>query len=138
MKRSDQLARLNRRMNAIPKAVREAALPAVVKSADEMANRMRHLAPVDTGALKESIHVTKPGQTTPPYSQPGGERKAGPLSALVTVGNTDVRYPHLVEYGTTENDAQPFFWPSVRLLKKRAKNRIKRAVGKAVREEWKR
>lgn len=130
------LSRLQRRMRAIPEAVREAVKPAVVKGADEVAAIQRKLAPEDTGALKDSIAVTQPGQSTPAYSQPGGSRIAGELEAIVTVGNEEVRYPHLVEYGTTKAQAQPFFWPGFRLTRKRVSNRIKRAVSTAVKKNW--
>lgn len=55
-------------------------------------------------------------------------------AAAITVGNTDVRYPHLQEYGTSFHAAQPFFWPGFRMGRKRVLNRIKRAIGKAIRE----
>lgn len=132
------LKRFQERMRAIPKAAREAVQPALVKSADEIAASVRTLAESsrDTGALIDSVHVTKPGERTPPYSQPGGSKVAGELEAVVTVGNSEVRYGHLVEYGTVEAPAQPFFWPAVRLNRKRSTNRIKRAVAKAVKENW--
>lgn len=133
---SPQLARLQARLNAIPKGVREAVQPALLKSGEELAARMRHLAPEDSGDLKESIAVTTAGQQTPPYSQPGGSQIVPENAVAVTVGNSQVRYPHLVEYGTAEAAAQPFFWVSYRLLKKRIQNRIKRAIGTAVREHW--
>ncbi|RWD50567.1 MAG: HK97 gp10 family phage protein [Mesorhizobium sp.] len=138
MAQSPQLARLQRRLEAIPKAVREATVPALVKSGEELAGTMRQLAEPsrDTGALIDSIAVTPPGQSTPPYSQPGGMRVAGELEVLVTAGNEDVRYAHLVEYGTSKAEAQPFFWPAFRLLQKRIRNRTKRAVSKAVRDGW--
>ncbi|MER9702667.1 HK97 gp10 family phage protein [Mesorhizobium sp. M0204] len=138
MAQSPQLARLQRRLEAIPKAVREATIPALVKSGEELAGTIRQLAEPsrDTGALIESIEVTQPGQSTPPYSQPGGMRVAGELEVLVTAGNEDVRYAHLVEYGSSKAEAQPFFWPAFRLLQKRILNRTKRAVGKAVRDGW--
>lgn len=129
---SKQTDRLRRRLDAIPKAVREAVQPALIASANEMAGQMRTLAPVDEGDLRDSIAVTEPGETTPAYSQPGGSRTAGENEVLITVGSNDVRYPHLVEYGTADTDAQPFFWPAVRLSRKRATNRIKRAIRKAV------
>lgn len=97
---------------------------------------MRVLAPELTGDLKESIAVTLPRQTTPPYSQPGGSTLAGPLEVLVTAGNSEVRYPHLVEYGTASAPAQPFFWPAYRLSRKRIASRIKRAISKAVKPRW--
>ena len=133
---SAQSQRLARRLNAIPKAVVNAVQPALRQSGDELAGTMRQLAPVDTGDLRDSIEVTLPGQSTPPYSQPGGSKVAGENQVLVTAGNEDVRYPHLVEYGTADAGAQPFFWPAYRLKKKRLTNRIKRSVSKAVKTEW--
>jgi len=132
------LESLNRRLAAIPKAVREAVQPALTNSGDELAAAMKALAETsrDSGDLIESIAVTAGGQTTPPYSQPGGSRVVPENAVAVTAGNSKVRYPHLVEYGTTKIAAQPFFWPAYRLLKKRLQRRIKRSIGKAVREGW--
>lgn len=130
------LERMNRRFAAVLRNVKEVVQPALVKGAEEIAATQRQLAPEDTGALKDSITVTPPGGTTPPYSQPGGSRTAKDGEALVTVGGTDVRYPHLVEYGTSETPAQPFFWPGFRLKRKRAQDRIKRSISKAVRTGW--
>lgn len=134
---SPQIARLQRRMEAIPKSVREAVQPSLVTSGEELAGLMRQLAPEDEGDLKNSIAVTAPGEQTPAYSQPGGSRVASELEVLVTAGNEAVRYPHLQEHGTAHHEAQPFFWPAFRLLRKRLQNRTKRAVAKAVREHWK-
>ena len=133
---SAQTDRLTKRLSAIPKSVREGVTPALVKSADEIAGRMRTLAPEATGELKKSIAVTGPGQSTPAYSQPGGSQVAGENEVLITAGDTDVRYPHLVEYGTKDAQAQPFFFVSYRLGKKRAAGRVKRAISKAVKSEW--
>lgn len=131
---SAQLDRLSKRLEAIPRAVLAAVGPALAKSGDELSSRIKQLAPEDSGALKDSVAVTLPGESTPAYSQPGGSRVAAENQVLVTVGNKDVRYPHLVEYGTANTPAQPYFWPAYRLTKKRIANRIKRAVRKAVRE----
>jgi HK97 gp10 family phage protein len=138
MARSPQSLRLERRLEAIPKAVRAALKPALAASGNELAALMKQLAPEDEGDLKESIAVTLPGESTPAYSQPGGSRVVGELEVLVTVGNHAVRYPHLQEYGTAHHEAQPFFWPAFRLLRKKLDSRIKRAVGKAVRDEARR
>lgn len=132
------LSSFQKRMRAIPQAARNAVQPALVKSAEEIATLQRAMAPDDpkTSApdLKSSITVTGPGQTTPPYSQPGGSMVVPENMAAITAGNTDVRYPHLQEYGTTFHAAQPFFWPGFRLGRKRALDRIKRSIGKAIRE----
>ncbi|MCS0460338.1 MULTISPECIES: HK97-gp10 family putative phage morphogenesis protein [Rhizobium] len=122
----------------IRRAPREAVLPALLKSGEELAHHQKALAETsrDTGALIDSIHVTMPGQSTPAYSQPGGARLAGETEVIVTAGNADVRYAHLVEYGTNDTEAQPFFWPALRLLRKRLQNRINRAAKKAVKDAW--
>lgn len=135
---SPQIQRLMRLLDGIPDAIKKDLQPAVVKSADEVADLQRRLAESsrDTGALIDSIEVTGPGETTPAYSQPGGSRTAHELQALVTVGNSDVRYPHLVEYGTKDAPAQPFFWPAVRSLQNRINNRLNRAARKAIRDFW--
>jgi HK97 gp10 family phage protein len=118
------------------KAPREIVMPAIVKSAEELAAAQRALAETsrDTGALIDSITVTLPGQLTPPYSMQGGLRMANITEAIVTAGNADVRYAHLVEYGTSKMEAEPFFWPAYRLLRDRIKNRIRRAAKKAVKD----
>ena len=128
------LASFQRRMRAIPRAARQAVAPALVKAAYGVADTIEALAPEDTGDLKGSVAVTPPGGTTPPYSQPGGSMRLPETTAAVTVGNSDVRYPHLVEYGTTKAPAHPFFWPGFRLSRAKANRTIKAAIGKAIRE----
>lgn len=136
MARSAQLIRLSKRFDAIPLKVREAVAPALEKSGTELVGTMKALAPEDTGLLKHSLTVTPGGQSTPAYSQPGGSSLVPVGAVAVTAGNTHVRYPHLVEYGTAEAAAQPFFWPAYRLLRKRMVARLKRSMRKAVREGW--
>jgi HK97 gp10 family phage protein len=132
------ISRLQQRLAAIPKRVKEQVRPALVQAAEEVAATQRRLAEAsrDTGDLIDSIAVTPPGASTPAYSQPGGSRVAGENEALVTAGNDAVRYPHLVEYGTAHAAAQPFFWPGFRLVRKRAANRVKRVIRNAVKAEW--
>lgn len=160
------IGKLQRRLAAIPKAVKSAAQVEILKQAEAMAETMRRFAPDDpaTGEpdLKTSIEVTPAGKSTPPYSQPGGSLVVPENAVAVTVGNENVRYPHHVEYGTNPHDvskgggtlrgriraalgggtqhpgapAQPFFWPAVRLHNKKSAAAIKRAVRKAVRDNW--
>ncbi|MFD1341456.1 HK97-gp10 family putative phage morphogenesis protein [Litorisediminicola beolgyonensis] len=128
------LSRFQRRMRAIPHEVRRAVVPALAQGGYEIAEAMEALAPEDSGDLIGSIAVTLPNQTTPPYSQPGGSFTVPENQVAITAGSTDVRYPHLQEYGTSHHPAQPFFWPGFRLAKPKAERRIKRAISKAVRE----
>lgn len=119
MKQNRSLEAYNRRMAAIPNAVRDAVQPALDTSADELAARMKSLAPVDEGDLKDSIRK---------------EQGTHELSRNVLTDDYKARW---VEFGTVNQPAQPFFWPAYRLLKKRLTNRIKRSVSKAVKQHWK-
>jgi len=106
--------------------------------------------------------MTLPGHSTPPYSQPGGQRVALPNQVLITAGNKDVRYAALVEYGTAPHGVSKgagttlgrlksrlvggtmhpgsaphsYFWSSYRLLKPRIKRRTAREMNKAVKKVW--
>jgi hypothetical protein len=135
---SPQLQKVLARIEGIPAAIRDELQPTLQQSAGELSGLMAHLAETsrDTGALIDSIAVTPPGRTTPAYSQPGGSRTASDLETIVTVGNSEVRYPHLVEYGTVNVVAQPFFWPAVRSLQKRINGRTNRAIRKIVKQWW--
>ena len=132
------LSSFQKRMRAIPKAARRAVQPVLVREADKIADTMRTLAPDDPATdapdLKSSIAITGPGEATPPYSQPGGSKVVPENAVAITAGNTDVRYPHLQEYGTTRHAAHPFFWPAVRLHRKRTMTAIKRGIGKAMKD----
>lgn len=138
---NDGLDNLMAAFDRVKAAPRKGINKALMSAAEDLASMQRHLAPDDPATsapdLKTSITVTGPGEQTPPYSQPGGSRVAGEHEVIVTAGNTEVRYPHLVEYGTSKTEAQPFFWPAVRLLRKSLQQRIDRAGRKAVRDAWK-
>lgn len=118
---SDQLAKLNRKFDAIPRAIREAVIPALDKSADQLVAAAKHLAPEESGDLKDSIR------------KEAGEHD---LQRRILAGDNVAFYAVHVEHGTAEAVAQPFFFPAYRLQKKSIQSRIKRAIGKAVKEEW--
>lgn len=134
MSLNKQSKKLEARLQAIPREVLEDVRPALIKGAEETADAMRVLAPVAEGDLRDSITVTPPGGTTPPYAEGGGKRTAADNQALVTVGNEDVRHGHLQEFGTVQLEAQPFMRPGARLAKPKATRRIARAIGKAIRK----
>lgn len=141
MANDDGMVRLQKRFASIPEDVKTAVRPAIVKQAELMAATMRALVPVRTGSLRDSIVVTPPEASTPPYSQPGGATIVPEFTAAVTAGDVDVRYAHLVEYGHKASGfsavaapATPFFWPAVRLHNQKAKKAIKAAIRKAVRK----
>ena len=118
---SDQLARLNARFAAVSQAARDAVVPALDKGADQLVAAAKHLAPEDDGTLRDSIR------------KEDGEH---PLERVVIAGGGDAFYAVHVEHGTAQAHAQPFFYPAYRLHKKQIQNRIKRSIGKAIKDEW--
>lgn len=129
-------ARVNAMIDGATKAAIAATQPALMRAGDVVADTMRKFAETsrDTGNLIESITVTPAGKSTPPYSQPGGETVVPENMVMITAGDSDARYPHLVEYGTNKAKAQPFFWPAFRLERKKAVQSIKRAIRTAIRK----
>ena len=123
-------------MAAVPRNIKKAMQPTLKRQANNMAASMRGLVPVQDGDLQRSIEVTPAGEQTPPYSQPGGSTTVPENAVAVTVGNADVRYAHLVEYGTMKTPAQPYFWPAVRLHRNKAQQAIKRGVSRVVKRDW--
>ena len=114
MQRDGGLKRFQERMRAIPKEVREAVKPALMRSGNELAGSMKALAPVDEGDLRDSIEVTGPGERTPPYSQPGGSTTVPENAVAVTAGNSDVRYgERAVQWLRREASEEPRAKPPV-------------------------
>jgi len=86
-----------RGMDAIRRGLPGAIDRGVERAADHIVDLARQLAPVKTGALRDSIHI-EAGDT--------------PLSRKVVAGGGAVDYAAHVEYGTASNPAQPFLTPA--------------------------
>lgn len=124
------------RLEATKIAAKEAAMRRLIRGAHKIAKTQRELVPVDSGDLRDSITVTEPGQTTPPYSQPGGSRTAGEDEVLITAGNSGTRYPHHPEYGTVKMAAQPYFWPGYYMEIDKELRGVGAVFRQAARKEW--
>lgn len=138
--------RLLKKLGSLHPALLEALEKANRQAADDMVDLAQHFAPVKTGKLKDSIVATPPGQVPPSYSQ-GHDGGAVPQGAYaVSAGNSEVRYAHLVEFGSAPHIAggifkgaehpgaspQPFFWPAYRSIRRKMRGRAGRAIGKAI------
>ncbi|MBS9475538.1 HK97 gp10 family phage protein [Ancylobacter sp. VKM B-3255] len=134
MARSPDLARLQRRLMAIPEAVKRELRPTLEKSADEVVTMARRLAPVDDGTLRASIRREPGDHDLEVRVEAGGEATTREVRRGSGV---DYDYALAVEYGTIDTPAQPFFWPAYRLSSKRIKSRAKRAISKAVKRTQK-
>lgn len=162
MARKGDYSSLEKRLKAIPKAVRDAVRPALQKSGEELTAAIRNITPVRTGKLRESVDWNfgdpKPGARLKVAGGAPGED----LRVSVSAGGEGAFYAPFVEFGTKAGtkrgrtpdatrpgktrkvyrthpgtQAQPFFYGTFRLMRKRLSRRIKTAIGKAVRTEWK-
>ncbi|EJF91685.1 HK97-gp10 family putative phage morphogenesis protein [Bartonella tamiae] len=128
------LENIEKRLELIKKAAKEKTAPVILESANKIADDARSLVPNDTGNLKDSIRVEHGDTPLQYFVKAGGEATTRQIR-----NGTDATYDYAaaVEYGTTKNDAQPFFWPAYRLNKKKVRARIRRKISTEIRKAWK-
>ncbi len=114
----------------------DAALEELGKGAHRMATVMKAAAPMDSGDLADSIHVTAPGQAVPTGAKPYGPQVAGEHQYIITAGNEEVKYPHFPEHGTSEMEATPYFFPTYRLMEGGVKAKARRVGMAAAKKTW--
>lgn len=157
------LESLQAKLRKIPQQARSGIRQALAEGSDAMVATMRSLAPVsisgshgfEPGNLRASIVATFGDGSAPKYAAFRSRRgrrvvktNDPDLSVTITAGDTDVRYAHLVEFGTKPHPnggkfkgtmhpgtaAQPFFFPGYRAHKKAMKARVARAVTRAAKK----
>lgn len=119
MVKIEGLEKLNRQLARIPQEARAEIKKALTKAGEEMADMARTLAPLDEGDLRASIK-----------SEPGKHE----LAVEVSAGDHEGPHARLVEYGTENMAARPYFWPAYRATKKRRRGQITRAVNAAAKK----
>ncbi len=136
------LASLQRKLDRMPTIAKDRIRQEMAAAADDIVRLMKSLAPVliepdrrrRAGALRDSIGWT--WGKKPKYAISLASIKAstgGDLTITIYAGNSEVRYAHLLEFGTKKMDAQPYFFVSWRAKRKRARRQIRKAVREAAR-----
>src|SRR5688500_11309851 len=87
------MAKLYTNLSEIAKGSEQAVKNALLQTAADIVNIAKQLAPVDTGALKQSIGAV-------------------PVTSTSILIGTDKEYAPFVEYGTSKMSAQPFLTPA--------------------------
>lgn len=155
------LNRLKQKIARMPDEARKEIRAAMAVSAGEIVETAKAFAPVKSGDLRNSIGYTF-GEYRPDNANVRGVSAKGgkhDLSVTIHAGDQKAWYAALVEFGTAPHvirprerggflsflglsvaavrhpgaEPHPFFNPAVRLGRKRAMNRIGRAVSKAAR-----
>lgn len=129
------VGRLKKKLRRLPDVAREEIRKGIALSADEIVELMRRIVPVDRGDLRDSIGWTW-GATPKGRSVIATSVKAGDAGMVATIyaGGGDAFHARFVEFGTREMSARPFFYPSWRLSRKRARSRIARATTRAAKK----
>lgn len=133
------LARLQARFRQLPEAIRIEVRRTLEMNADDMVDAMKRLVPVESGALRDSIGWT--WGKAPKGSIAVGkvaENESSDMAITIyagtrdkSLGDRDAFYARFQEFGTRNMAANPFFWPSVRSNRTKARSRLSRNVRKA-------
>lgn len=140
-----------RRLKAIQAAPRPAIRAALKAGAEEITALQKQTAPRDSGDLANSIGYTfgnyKAENANVRGVHVGGDGDPD-LTVTIHAGDAKAYYAAWVEHGTAARTAggmfasasvpairaQPFFYPSYRMLKRRTSGRITRAMNKAIKQ----
>lgn len=133
---SQGLKSWEQRLRAVPSKVKAEVRIALEKSANEIVATAKQLVPVDSGALRDSIGWT--WGAAPKGSMTLGKVQTAPnsdrLAITIYAGSSEAFWARWVEHGTVDTPAQPFFFPAYRMHRRRARNRINRAIRKGLKE----
>jgi HK97 gp10 family phage protein len=107
--------KLNKNFRGLKASYRAKCERVVAESAREVAAVASQLAPRDSGHLAdESIAVVVTASTSV-------------VRVVAQTADADhEEYSHLVEFGTSETDAQPFMGPAFDIVRPRMENRLRR------------
>ena len=118
----------------LPRRLKTALGSVVSDGAEEVADLMRRLVPTDSHDLQNSIGTFVINDGTKAYIVAGDTGNDKDVAAITRGRSKKERrafYGVLVEYGTKNRPATPFFWPSWRAKVPSLKRRFSRMFAKA-------
>jgi hypothetical protein len=125
--RLERKRQLFAKLRRLVPAVEGALATAAGQSANEMVGIARGFAPKRTGTLARAIYAQKVTGTATPVWKVAVDQGKGPTGV-------DAYYGFWVELATVDTPAQPFFFPAYRLVAKRHRSRVTRAINKEIRK----
>lgn len=130
------LAKLQKKLNAMPRIAKDEIKRALEQSANEIVELAKTLVPEDTGDLKDSIGWTygKVPRGAMTLGKVFASKLATDLTITIYAGNSEAYYARFVEFGTQKMSARPYFYPSYRANKKKAQSRIRRSITRAAKK----
>jgi HK97 gp10 family phage protein len=132
-RRSKDLQRILKKLDRLGKEPVTKMRAALQVSAQELVAAQKSVVPVDDGDLRDSIRAEAGGHPLQIIIAAGGEATTRPVR-----NGADATYDYALaqEFGTSDQDPQPFFYSVWRLLRRRATGRVTRVGRKTIREVW--
>ncbi|TNB46809.1 HK97 gp10 family phage protein [Martelella lutilitoris] len=128
-------AALERKLKRMPVVAKKLIRRAMEQSADEIVALMRSLAPVDSGALRDSIGWTWGRAPSGSIIAATVKSSLGSeLTITIYAGDDEAFWARWVEFGRQDMPAQPYFYVSYRAKRRRVKSRISRSLTKAAKQ----
>lgn len=103
---------LRSRLTAIAAALDEQVDPAMHEIAQQVEADAQSRVPVDTGDLRDAIHIVKVDEG----------------AYAVVAGDDDAFYGHMVENGTTHSPPRPFLIPAAEAVRDKVDDAVRRAL----------
>lgn len=121
--------RFRRLTEDLRKEVHDAAVKELNEQAGQLANLIESVAPKFEGKLAHSVRVVPGKKDTQVRIVAGGQ-----LTIRPSVSSKPFDYARADEFGTVNMPAQPFFFPTYRLRKKKIISAMKRKITKSIKE----
>jgi HK97 gp10 family phage protein len=102
---------------------------AIKAEADRLADAIKAAAPVKTGKLRDSVKVRRTRNELTLYVTAGGDDTT---KEVRSGSGVEYDYALATEYGTSKENAQPFFYPTARELEPSIRENIEQAVSEAL------
>lgn len=121
---ADDINSFNKQISQLPIKLKRQLATAIAVEADRLADAIKAAAPVDTGALRDSVTVRRTKRDLTLEVTAGGDEtihgERGP--------DGEADYALFVEYGTRKKAARPFFYSTARRLQPEITENISKAV----------
>ena len=114
----------NKQIGQFPFKLKRQIATAIAQEADRLATAIKVAAPVDTGALRDSVKVRRTKHDLTLEVTAGGESTTHGERGPHGVGD----YALFTEYGTQKSPAQPFFYSTARAMQADINANIAKAV----------
>lgn len=132
MARNLSVEQFKQLMARIPKAVANDLESAPREEGERLAVAMRQVVPQGIDNRRELLESIRVEDGKRPLSVL--VKAGGPLTTKEVRAGSGIAYDYSLanEFGTQKMKAQPFFWPTYRLMKKRIRSALSRKARKAI------